>query len=221
MRGPERLAVDDRRGREVALAAGTSSELGAGADVVSLAVAITIDEAARVVAFRKIDDFAPAESRVETDAGSLRALYEAQKAIGAADDLHEVVEDRGRLPRARGARNPRHGGPARRRGRGARGIAGYVLIATRGARARAARRGKPIPVARSVFRKVVIERAAVIAADAPAGGGADRSNDDGGADRWSRTLAVPVLARGGDPRRPFQLDNRQSTGVLTSADSSS
>ena len=214
VRGPERLAVDDGAGREVALAAGDVVELGAGADVVSLAVAITIDEAARVVAFRKIDDFAPAESRVETDAGSLRALYEAQKAIGAADDLHEVVvaiadaclglvghathvtvvlrddEDEGRA-----------------------GIAGYVPIATR-VRGHEQRDVAPIPVARSVFRKVVTERAAVIAADAPAE--VAQTESMMGAQIRS-TLAVPFW-RGEEILGVLQLDNRQSTGVFTSAD---
>ncbi len=65
VRGAERLAVDDTVGREVPLAPGDVIELGTGESAVSLSAAITIDEAARVVAFRKIDDFAPrrAESR--------------------------------------------------------------------------------------------------------------------------------------------------------------
>ena len=96
-------------------------------------MAITIDEAARVVAIRKIDDFAPAESRVERDAGSLRKLYEAQKAIGAADDLHDVViaiadACLGLVPQATHVTvvlrdDDEDGGRA--------GVAGYVPIATR------------------------------------------------------------------------------------------
>src|ERR1700735_4261839 len=65
VRGAERLAVDDSVGREVPLAQGDVIELGTGEQAVTLSAAITIDEAARVVAFRRIDDFAPAESRVE------------------------------------------------------------------------------------------------------------------------------------------------------------
>ena len=215
VRGPERIAVDDSTGREVPLAPGDVVELGSGEEAVSFTVAITLDEAARVVAIRKIDDFAPAESRVETDAGSLRALYEAQKAIGAADDLHEVVVAiadacLGLVGRATHVTvvlrdDDEEGGRA--------GIAAYVPIATR-VRGHEQRDVAPIPVARSVFRKVVTERAAVIAADAPAE--VAQTESMMGAQIRS-TLAVPFW-RGEEILGVLQLDNRQSTGVFTSAD---
>ena len=72
----------------------------------------------------------------------------------------------------------------------------------------------PIPVARSVFRKVVTERAAVIAADAPAEVAETESMM--GAQIRS-TLAVPFW-RGEEILGVLQLDNRESTGVFTSAD---
>jgi transcriptional regulator with GAF, ATPase, and Fis domain len=218
VRGAERLAVDDTVGREVPLASGDVIELGMGESVVSLSAAITIDEAARVVAFRKIDDFAPAESRVETDAGSLRALYEAQKAIGAADDLHEVV-----IAIADAVlglvKHATHVTVVLRDDDddGARaGVAGYVPIATRVRSRKDDGRSttEPIPVARSVFRKVVTERAAVIAADAPAE--VAQTESMMGAQIRS-TLAVPFW-RGQEILGVLQLDNRESTGVFTSAD---
>src|SRR5580658_9428061 len=55
LRGAERLPVDDAAGRERPLAAGDVVELGTGETTVAFSVGITIDEAARVVAFRKID----------------------------------------------------------------------------------------------------------------------------------------------------------------------
>ena len=220
VRGVERLAVDDTVGREVPLATGDVIELGTDELAVSLSASITIDEAARVVAFRKIDDFEPAESRVETDAGSLRALYEAQKSIGAADDLHDVVVAiadavLGLVKHATHATvvlrdDDEEGGRA--------GVAGYVPIATRVRGQREDTTGRvqtaPIPVARSVFRKVVTERAAVIAADAPTE--VAETESIMGAQIRS-TLAVPFW-RGQEILGVLQLDNRESTGAFTSAD---
>ena len=140
-----------------------------------------------------LDDFAPAESRVETDAGSMRALYESQKAIGAAADLHDVVlaiadACLGLVRQATHATvvlrdDDEEGGRA--------GVSGYVPIATR-VRGQEQRDVAPIPVARSVFRKVVTERAAVIAADAPTE--VAQTESILGAQIRS-TLAVPILAR--------------------------
>ncbi len=72
----------------------------------------------------------------------------------------------------------------------------------------------PIPVTRSVFRKVVIERAAVIAADAPLEVGHTESLM--GAHIRS-VIGVP-LWKGDEILGVLQMDNRESTGVFTSAD---
>ncbi len=224
VRGPERIAVDDAVGREVPLRAGDAVELGEGEHAVALKTEITIDEAARVVTLRKIDDFAPAESRVETDAGALRKLYEAQKTIGAADDLHEVVVAIADavLDLVKQATHvtvvlrddDEEGGRA--------GVAGYVPIATRVRDQRGdstsgvSRREPiaPIPISRSVYRKVVTERAALIAADAPIE--VAQTESMMGAQIRS-TLAVPFW-RGQEILGVLQLDNRESAGVFTSAD---
>ncbi len=214
-RGEERIAVDDAVGREVALETADVIELGTGRARSRSPLALTIDETARFVAMRKIDDFAPAEIRVERDAGLLRALYEAQKAIGAADDLHDAVlaiadACLGLVGHATHVTvvlrdDDEEGGRS--------GVAGYVPIATR-VRGQEQRDVAPIPVARSVFRKVVTERAAVIAADAPAE--VAQTESMMGASIRS-TLAVPFW-RGQEILGVLQLDNRESTGVFTSAD---
>ena len=71
----------------------------------------------------------------------------------------------------------------------------------------------PIPITRSVFRKVVTERAAVVAADAPSEVG--NSESLMGAQIRS-TLGIP-LWKGDDILGVIQVDNRES-GVLTSGD---
>ena len=72
----------------------------------------------------------------------------------------------------------------------------------------------PIPITRSVFRKVISERAAVLAADAPSEVGESESLM--GAQIRS-TLGVP-LWKGTEIIGVLQMDNRESTGVFTSAD---
>jgi Nif-specific regulatory protein len=71
-----------------------------------------------------------------------------------------------------------------------------------------------IPITRSVFRKVVSERAAVVAADAPREVG--QSESLMGAEIRS-TLGIP-LWKGEDILGVIQVDNRKATGVLTSND---
>ena len=214
-RETERIVLDDTNGREVALEAGDAIELGSGDRVVVVAVSLAEEEDfARVVAVRKIEEFGPAEQNVERDTGRLRAIYEAQKKIGAAGDLNEVLvaisdaafalvpgathvtlvlRDDDEEPRA--------------------GAAAYVPVMTR-VRGQEGPSSGPIPVTRSVFRKVVSERAAVVAADAPREVGQTESLM--GAQIRS-VIGVP-LWRGADILGVIQMDNRESTGVFTSAD---
>src|SRR5262249_45671385 len=92
------------------------------------------------------------------------------------------------------------------------GAAGYVPIVTR-VRGHEGPTG-PIPVTRSVVRKVVTERAAVIAADAPSEVGQTESLM--GASIRS-TMGIP-LWKGEEILGVLQLDNRESAGVFTSGD---
>ncbi|RYE88464.1 MAG: TRAP transporter large permease subunit [Hyphomicrobiales bacterium] len=93
-------------------------------------------------------------------------------------------------------------------------LAGYVPIVTR-VRGQTGHVG-PIPITRSVFRKVITERAAIVAADAPTE--MDQTESLMGAQIRS-TMGVPFW-RGEEIMGVLQLDNRESTGVFTATESS-
>jgi transcriptional regulator with GAF, ATPase, and Fis domain len=211
LRGEERLALDDARGREIDLTSGDVIELGSGDRIVRLTVTVHEEGAdAHVLAMRKIDELGRAESAVERDSNRLRALYDVLKRVGGAGDLNEVlvaVSD-GAFALVPGAthvtvvlREDEEGAPS------------YVPIVTR-VRGQQGPATQPIPVTRSVFRKVVSERAAVLAADAPRE--VAQTESLMGAQIRS-VLGVP-LWRGDDILGVLQMDNRESAGVFTSAD---
>jgi Nif-specific regulatory protein len=211
VRGEVRILLDDTQGREIELQNGDVLELGSGDRVVRLAVGLEVDnEATHVLAMRKIDELGPAESAATRDGGRLRALYDVQKSIGGAVDLSEVVVAvcDGAFALVPGAthvtvvlREDDEGTPS------------YVPIVTR-VRGQQGPTTQPIPVTRSVFRKVVSERAAVLAADAPRE--VAQTESLMGAQIRS-VLGVP-LWRGDEILGVLQMDNRQSAGVFTSAD---
>ena len=217
LRGNERIALDDSRGREAPLEDGDVIELGSQNQIVHITMTVRdeAEEAARVFAVRKIEELVPQAKLVEKDDHRLRALYEALKRIGSAPDLSEVLVaicDSGfaLVPLAthvtivlrdddeESARS---------------GTAGYVPVLTR-VRGQEAPSTQPIPITRSVFRKVVTERAAVVAADAPTEVG--RSESLMGAQIRS-TLGIP-LWKGDEILGVIQVDNREANGVLTAAD---
>src|SRR5262249_60960024 len=90
---------------------------------------------------------------------------------------------------------------------------GYVPVMTR-VRGHDAPPSQAIPITRSVFRKVVSERAAVVAADAPRDVG--QSESLMGAQIRS-TLGIP-LWKGDDILGVIQVDNREATGVFTGSE---
>jgi len=216
VRDGKRTTLDDAAGRELALHSGDVIELGSGAGLVQLAVTIAEDgDEARVLAIRKIDELGRAESAVERDTNRMRALYEAQKRIGAADDMNDVLvaicdAAFALLPGATHVTVVlrEDDDETVRSGAGA-----YVPIVTR-LRGQQGPATQPIPVTRSVFRKVVTERAAVIAADAPRE--VAQTESLMGAQIRS-VLGVP-LWKGEEILGVLQMDNRESTGVFTSAD---
>jgi Nif-specific regulatory protein len=223
IRAGRRIALDDGNGRELALEAGDVVELGRADAVVRLAVSLggaqAADAGTHVLAARKIDDLGRVESSVERDAGRLRALYEAQKEIGNADDLKAVLVAicDGAFALVPGAT---HVTVVLREDDedGARSdAASYVPIMTR-IRGAAGPAVAPIPITRSVFRKVVHERTAVIAADAPSEVG--NSESLMGAQIRS-VIGVPLWKSGGKGEEilgVLQMDNRENAGVFTSAD---
>jgi Nif-specific regulatory protein len=215
VRGERRIALDEGNGRELSLEAGDVVELGQGDTVVRLSVTLAEGDrtAAHVLATRKIDELGRAESSVERDDGRLRALYEAQKRIGHAEHLNGVL-----LAICDGAFALVPGAThvtivLREDGEDRGGTPSYVPIVTR-VRGQQGAATSPIPVTRSVFRKVVLERTAVIAADAPQEVG--HSESLMGAQIRS-VLGVP-LWKGDEILGVLQMDNRQSTGMFTSAD---
>ena len=212
VRAENRITLDDANGREITLEPGDVVELGGGDRAVRLSVTIRedTDRDARVLAMRKIDELGPARSAVERDASRLRALYEVQKHIGGAEDMNDVLVAicDGAFALLPGAthvtvvlRYDEEGPPS------------YVPILTR-VRGQLGPATEPIPVTRSVFRKVVSERAAVIAADAPRE--VAQTESLMGAQIRS-VLGVP-LWKGEEILGVLQMDNRESAGVFTSVD---
>jgi transcriptional regulator with GAF, ATPase, and Fis domain len=215
VRKGERITLDDTNGRELPLEVEDVIELGSGDQLVRLAVTVTEEpDDARVVAVRKIEEIEPATTTFEKD-GRLRLLYEAQKRIGAASDLNEVVVAMCDatfevVPKATHVTIVLR--DDEEEGNKPSGVSGYVPILTRVRGQDGV--GGPIPITRSVFRKVVSERAAVVAADAPRDVGQTESLM--GASIRS-TLGVP-LWKGEEILGVIQVDNRVSAGVFTSAD---
>jgi transcriptional regulator with GAF, ATPase, and Fis domain len=213
--GGVRVALDEANGREAALDDGDEIELGSGERLVRLKVSVIPDEEdARVLAVRRVDEIEPATTTFEKD-GRLRMIYEAQRKVGAAEDLVLVLTAISDatfelVPKATHVtlilREDDEDG-------GSQSASGYVPIMTR-VRGQTGPSGGPIPVTRSVFRKVVSERAAVIAADASAEVG--HSESLMGASIRS-TLGVP-LWKGNEILGVLQIDNRETSGVFTSGD---
>ncbi len=217
VRGERRIELDEGNGRQLTLEAGDVVELGQGETVVRLVITLaeSAQEAsgAHVLAVRNIDELGRAESTVERDASRLRGLYDAQKRIGNAEHLNGVVHAicDGALALVPGATHVTI--VLREDGEEASGSPSYVPIMTR-VRGQQGPATAPIPVTRSVFRKVVIERTAVIAADAPLEVG--HSESLMGAHIRS-VIGVP-LWKGDEILGVLQMDNRESTGVFTTAD---
>jgi Nif-specific regulatory protein len=214
LREGRRMALDDAVEWETALETGDIIELGTGEHVVRLRVSLTEEPAPKVLATRRIDDLGEVQPSVERDAARLRSLYEAQKRIGASDDLGEVLTSicDAAFSLVTGAT---HVTVVLRDDHepDARGASAYVPILAR-TREHPHSPTRPIPVARGVFRRVVTERAAIIVADAPQE--LAKSESLMGAQIRS-VLAVP-LWKGDDILGVLQLDNRLSAGVFSDAD---
>ncbi len=209
-----RLTVDQS---SVDLETGDMIELGSGDGVTAMRVTVTDDaDVARVVSVTRIDEVEPAAAILERDPGALSALYAAQKKIGAANDLDHVlieVADAVLLLVLRATHvtivlrdDDQSGGSA----------AAFVPVMTR-VRLASGESGPPsgpVPITRAVYRRVVRERAAVLAADAPEDVGHTESIM--GASIRS-TIGVP-LWRGEEILGVLQADNRNAPGMLNAGD---
>jgi len=216
-----------RRGERVRLSAARSSmelesgdsiEFGTGDGVTALRVTIAEDaDLAHVVSMRRLDEVAPAAAKIERDPSALQALYVAQKKIGAANDLDQVlieVADAALylVPSSTHVtivlRDDDQGSDT--------AASAFVPVMTR-VRFPSGESGPPrgpVPVSRSVYRRVVKERAAVLAADAANEVGHTESIM--GASIRS-TIGVP-LWKGEEILGVLQADNRSAAGALNSHD---
>ncbi len=211
LRDGQRVDLASEPGREVVLRSGDVVELGAAESPVRLRVVLEEpEEAGQVVSVKRIEELHRAEREAARDQDLLRKLYEAQKAISAPVELDALVDAVAEqvfslLPRATHVtvtlrEEERDGRPR------------YVPVGTRAREGSGP--GEPIPITRSVFRRVVAERAAVLAADAPKDMGETASLL---AARIRSTLGLP-LWQGEDILGVLQVDNRASTGVFRERD---
>ncbi|MCS6796939.1 MAG: sigma 54-interacting transcriptional regulator [Myxococcota bacterium] len=212
-RGGVVLPVSEAPGREAALQSGDVLLLGDPERPARLLVTFGDEEDdARIVSLRRVAEV----ERVAGDAQSidrdlLRRLYEAQRSLSAALDVDDVLEALARhvfelLPRAT------HLVVALREDDDRPRTSRYVPVGTwvRGT----GRPVEPVPVTRSVVRKVVSERAAVLAADARRDVGETASLM---AAQIQSTIGVPLWL-GEEILGVLQVDNRAAPGMFRERD---
>ncbi|MBK8996685.1 MAG: sigma 54-interacting transcriptional regulator [Myxococcales bacterium] len=220
LRGTQRILLGEASSLRTVLESGDVVELGGAAEE-STGVRVELGaerEPSHVVSVRPIGELPGFTASSERNTGVLATLYRVEKAIGGAADLDSVlvaVADAALelVPAATHAtlvlRDDADTDAER-------GDAGYVPVLTRvrGAEGRGEAPGGAVAVTRSVFRKVVRERAAVLAADAPAESFSSESLL--GASIRS-TIGVP-LWKGEEILGVVQVDNRAAPGMFDSAD---
>ncbi len=211
LRDTERFDLAEAPGREMLLRSGDLLEFGAPESAVRVRVAIEDERMPQLVSMRHIEELSRAEAEATSDQALLHQLYEAQKSISAPLELEDLVDAVARqvfalLPRATHVTVTLCAEEEGRRSRR------YVPVATMAREGVGA--GQPIPITRSVVRKVVAERAAVLAADAPKDVGETASLL---AARIRSTLGVP-LWQGEEILGVLQVDNRASAGVFKERD---
>jgi transcriptional regulator with GAF, ATPase, and Fis domain len=212
LRAGEMLDAAQSSGREVSLVDGDILLLGDPERPVRLQLQVEDDpDDARIVTVRRVDDLVQVEADVGADAPMLHALYDAQKEISATLELDELIDVISKRVFSLITRATHVTMALREEDDGPRRTPRYVPIGTR---MRTGKTGEPIPITRSVFRKVVQERAAVLAADARK----DMSDSASimGAQIHS-TIGVP-LWQGEDITGVLQVDNREGTGIFRERD---
>ena len=223
IRGEEHIALTEV-GDAVELQDGDVVQLGKDDEFCRLSVSLLEeddDKSATVVTVKKVDE----GTEVPRDPDRLSALYEAQRKVGQAEDLDAVLESIASavfdllahathvtvVLQARDDERGDDGKKAKPRN--------YLPVLTR---RRPEDKGGPpsdsqnefIPITRSVYRKVLSERSAVLAADAKKQIGATPSLM--GASVRS-TIAVPLWS-GDEILGVLQVDNRDAPGMLKPAD---
>ncbi len=213
LRGGEPRSLASEPGRELVLSTGDVIELGEEGGAVQVAVTLCDEDEddAKIVSVRNVEDLEAVEQTVDRDL--LGALYDAQKAISAAIDLDEVIDAVAVqvfrfLPRAThvtvALREEDEQGRSKKSSR-------YVPVGTR---VRDGGDSEAIPITRSVFKRVVKERAAVLAADARRDVGETASLM---AAQILSTIGVP-LWQGERILGVLQVDNRAAQGLFKESD---
>lgn len=211
------IDVGGEPGREAELSAGDVLLLGDAERPVRIAVSFGEEpDDARIVSLRKVDELAAVEATVGADRAVLQSLYEAQKAIGACIDLDEVIDVVAQqvfrfLSRATHVTVALREDDGSADGKRTRKTARYVPVGTR---VRGGADAEAIPITRSVFKKVVAERAAVLAADAKRDVGETASIMGA---QIESTIGVP-LWHGEEIIGVLQVDNRAASGVFRERD---
>ncbi|MGZ5971631.1 MAG: sigma 54-interacting transcriptional regulator, partial [Polyangiales bacterium] len=209
--------LDDQNGRQMPLEDGDVFEVGVPETAIVLTAKVQEEaDATHVVATRSIDDLRPAALEIEKQPSLLRSVYESSVWIGAATELDEVLRRIGDAVLSLISKAT-HVTIALRDddepdSRAGHKTATYVPVLTR---VRGEQAAGAIPLTRSVFKKVVQERAAVLAADAPSEVG---SASLLGANIRS-TLGIP-LWKGEEILGILQVDNRSPGGSATMAGAS-
>ncbi len=220
VRGDRRIVLSEDSSPRLALESGDIVELGGEGDE-STRLAVTLGEegdVAQVVSMRPIGEFVGYTQSVERNSDALKTLFQVEKQIGGAGDLDGVLialADAALVlvPRATHVTIVLRDEPD---GEADSDEAGYVPVLTRVRRAEGGSQAPEgtVPITRSIFRKVVRERAAVLAADAPTESFSSESLL--GASIRS-TIGVP-LWKGEDILGVLQVDNRDAPAMFDSTD---
>jgi transcriptional regulator with GAF, ATPase, and Fis domain len=219
-RGERKILVDSSCQYEITVHDGDQLLLGDPKAPVVVAVKLknhtetTQDSADRVIAARTIDELLEVAGKVEADPSIALALYHASKQLGGHLDLSNVLDAVGDavlelLPKAthvaiflRSEADEERFIVAGSRERGKQ------------TPANASGSAQPVRASRAVLRRVLMERAAMIIANAPEEIGGSESIMGG---KIMSTLAVPFW-RGEQLRGVLQADNRASAGIFRERD---
>ncbi|MBI2896998.1 MAG: sigma 54-interacting transcriptional regulator [Deltaproteobacteria bacterium] len=207
LRGEERIGVDEDRNWETALQSGDRLLLGDREQPVLLSFASSESpDRARVMAVRSVDQIVEVEGKALRNPEELKNLHAALKRIGGALDLEEVLDEVADalfelVPKATHVTvvlqdDDGHHVPMTTRVRGQKANT------------------EPVPITRSVFRKVIAERASVLAANAVEE--VAQTESIMGAHILS-TMGVP-LWKGDRIIGVLQVDNRSSPGIFRERD---
>lgn len=203
----------------MSLESGDELRLGA-AEGASFAVDIREDEEpANVVSVRPIDSLAKHTAVGEQSSDLLRALARVHRLLGAAQDQERtlsVIADAALtlVPRATHATIILNDADTLGSDAGKEPVYVPILTRVRGPDGQGAEPHEAVPVTRSVFRKVVRERAAVLAADAPS---ETFSSESLLGANIKSTIGVP-LWRNDDVLGVLQLDNRDRPALFDTTD---